>query len=113
MIGMNTALSCFPKMNSVARFISTTSSPPLPPTSLSSNTNSVRNFGGYLQTGHDNSIFGTRILVTGAMGQIGAELVPALRQIYGDENVLASDVKSPGRSYSDGTVCIHGRVEQR
>lgn len=31
-----------------------------------------------------------RILVTGAYGQIGSELVPALREIYGKENVFAS-----------------------
>ena len=35
----------------------------------------------------------TRILVTGALGQIGSELVPALRETYGDEAVLASDLR--------------------
>ena len=34
-----------------------------------------------------------RSLVTGALGQIGSELVSALRQRYGAENVVASDIK--------------------
>lgn len=33
-----------------------------------------------------------KILVTGALGQIGAELVPALRERYGEERVVASDL---------------------
>jgi nucleoside-diphosphate-sugar epimerase len=35
-----------------------------------------------------------RILVTGAAGQIGAELVPALRAVYGSDAVLATDVRT-------------------
>lgn len=34
-----------------------------------------------------------RILVTGALGQIGSELVPALREHFGAERVLASDLR--------------------
>ena len=33
-----------------------------------------------------------RILVVGAGGQIGSELIPHLRKIYGDSNVIASDI---------------------
>jgi nucleoside-diphosphate-sugar epimerase len=34
-----------------------------------------------------------RILITGALGQIGSELVPALREHYGAEQVVASDLR--------------------
>lgn len=36
-----------------------------------------------------------RILVIGCAGQIGSELTLALRKIYGDENVFATDIKQP------------------
>ena len=36
-----------------------------------------------------------RILVTGAAGQVGSELVPELRRIYGETAVLATDLRVP------------------
>lgn len=37
----------------------------------------------------------TRVLVTGAAGQIGSALVPALREAYGADRVLATDIHPP------------------
>jgi len=54
-----------------------------------------------------------RILVTGAAGQIGSELVPALRARYGADRVVASDVRLPASSIGDGPFehvdCTHIR----
>ena len=36
-----------------------------------------------------------RIVVTGAIGQVGSEMVVALRQRYGEESVLATDIREP------------------
>lgn len=36
-----------------------------------------------------------KILVTGALGQIGTELITALHKIYGTENVIATDIREP------------------
>jgi len=35
-----------------------------------------------------------KILITGALGQIGSELTMVLRQKYGDRNVIATDIRS-------------------
>jgi len=45
-----------------------------------------------------------RVLVTGAAGQIGSELTPALRSRYGSEAVIASDLRppAPGSAISGG-----------
>lgn len=36
-----------------------------------------------------------KILVTGALGQIGSELVEKLRDLYGTNNVIGTDIKEP------------------
>jgi nucleoside-diphosphate-sugar epimerase len=40
-----------------------------------------------------------RILVTGAMGQIGSELVPQLQTLYGVDNVVASGRRAPKKDF--------------
>ena len=37
----------------------------------------------------------SKILIVGACGQIGSELTLALRDIHGDDAVVASDIKTP------------------
>jgi len=70
-------------------------------TTYSQSTNKWKRFGGgYMQTGHRADGYfdpdsHPRVLITGASGQIGTELVPYLRNRYGVENVIASDVKLP------------------
>jgi nucleoside-diphosphate-sugar epimerase len=43
-----------------------------------------------------------RVLVTGAGGQIGSELVPYLRKRYGVANVLATDLRTPSAELMEG-----------
>jgi len=56
-----------------------------------------------------------RILVTGAVGQIGSELVPALRERYGSDRVVASDIRveppdgPPSRGPFEHVDCTHIR----
>lgn len=47
------------------------------------------------------------VLVIGANGQIGSELVEALRKIYGDNNVVATDIKP-----ATAELLHHGPFEQ-
>ncbi len=42
-----------------------------------------------------------RILITGATGQIGSELVETLRGKYENENVVASDIKEPTEEFRE------------
>jgi nucleoside-diphosphate-sugar epimerase len=41
-----------------------------------------------------------KILVTGALGQIGSSLIPALRERYGSGNVIAMDKRTPDESFT-------------
>lgn len=43
-----------------------------------------------------------KILIIGASGQIGIELVLELRKLYGDQNVIASDIKTPPYEIMEG-----------
>ena len=43
-----------------------------------------------------------KIMVIGAAGQIGSELIVELRKMYGEGNVWATDIKTPPRDISEG-----------
>ncbi|MCF2140369.1 MAG: NAD-dependent epimerase/dehydratase family protein [Candidatus Lokiarchaeota archaeon] len=49
----------------------------------------------------------TKILVTGSLGQIGSELVPTLRKKYGNENVIATDIRPNAPTF----ICEEGPYE--
>lgn len=44
----------------------------------------------------------SKILITGACGQLGSELTVELRNIHGTENVIASDIRDPNDQISNG-----------
>jgi nucleoside-diphosphate-sugar epimerase len=48
-----------------------------------------------------------KIMITGALGQIGTELVVKCRAIYGNENVLATDIRKP----EEGSPILDGPFE--
>ena len=48
-----------------------------------------------------------RILVTGALGQIGSELVVALRERYGADHVVSSDIRSPASEPEHNGPFVH------
>lgn len=44
----------------------------------------------------------TKILITGACGQLGSELTAELRRKHGDERVIASDIREPNPQLGEG-----------
>lgn len=48
-----------------------------------------------------------KILIIGAGGQIGVELALTLKEKYGKENVIASDIKDPHPLLKDAVKCTH------
>ena len=53
------------------------------------------------------------ILVIGAGGQLGSELTHALRQLHGESNVIATDIKNPGGIVAEGRFEILDVLDQK
>ncbi len=45
-----------------------------------------------------------RVLVTGALGQIGSEIILKLQELYGEKNIIASDIRDIKNDISDGSI---------
>lgn len=54
-----------------------------------------------------------KILVTGACGQIGSELVIKLRELYGENNVVATDIKKPQDGSEDSLFEIVDVMDEK
>lgn len=54
-----------------------------------------------------------RILVIGACGQIGVELTLALRRLYGNSNVIASDIRPVHSLLEEGPYMIVNAVDEQ
>jgi nucleoside-diphosphate-sugar epimerase len=54
-----------------------------------------------------------RILITGAFGQIGTELGSYLRNMYGSENVVLTDIRLPGEGKAEFGITEHLDVTDR
>ena len=54
-----------------------------------------------------------KILVIGAGGQLGSELVQGLWKLYGQENVFATDIKDPQGILSQGNFEILDVLKQK
>lgn len=70
------------------------------PTSSSTNVNATTRAKSTYTGGFDVFNQGRRILITGGTGQIGMELVPYLRSMFGDNAIVNSDIKSSGKKES-------------
>ena len=47
-----------------------------------------------------------KILITGALGQIGSELCYNLKKIYGEKNVISSDLKKDNKRITERGIII-------
>src|SRR4051812_23164846 len=56
----------------------------------------------FLPLANQSALMNESILVIGAKGQIGSELVDELRRIYGESNVIATDIKMPSDDFVKG-----------
>eukprot|EP00850_Spirogloea_muscicola_P012418 SM000080S22933 [mRNA] locus=s80:210523:213393:+ [translate_table: standard] len=85
-----------------------------PPAAAASARRGVAGAGGrYMRTGSVGLARprSPRFLVTGASGQIGMEIVPYLRERFGADAVVASDIKMGSREFTDSGPFVYADVQ--
>ncbi|KAF9199255.1 hypothetical protein BGZ49_010659 [Haplosporangium sp. Z 27] len=92
------------------RLFSTTFSTFKPPTPSTTSSQATIATDTLPTTTTVKSIHSPRVLVTGSLGQLGSGLVKELRSMYGNDNVVASDVREAPEDFKNNGPFVYADV---